>query len=101
MGLPVGPKTMTTRGDLALASIFWGFTLGFGFLVVWGAIKQTMRAKSPWRSIFIILVWGEILTNTIFGIISYLFLTEVLVASFPVLLTIGKFDCCDYVLEWW
>jgi hypothetical protein len=30
-----------TVNDLQLASLAWGFTIGFGFLTTWTAMKQT------------------------------------------------------------
>lgn len=50
---------MTASGDSdqIVASLAVGFTLGFGFLTVWEAIKQTRRSKNPRRSIYIYMVW--------------------------------------------
>jgi hypothetical protein len=61
-------------GDFKLASTAAGFTLGFGLLTVWEAIKQTKALKSPLRSVYIYMVWGEILANLLIGIIAWLFL---------------------------
>lgn len=70
-----GPGVIT-KTDLEIASICWGFTLGFGFLTTWEAVKQTVRSRSPLRSIYIWLVWGEIIVGLAFGIVAYLLLTE-------------------------
>jgi hypothetical protein len=61
-------------GDFKLASLAAGFTLGFGFLTVWEAIKQTREIKSPLRSVYLYMVWGEIMANLLIGIIAWLFL---------------------------
>jgi hypothetical protein len=73
-----GPHTATSRADLAIASVAWGFTLGFGFLTAWTAIKQTqaMKRRHARRSAYIWLVWGELIANLGFGIISFLLLSE-------------------------
>jgi hypothetical protein len=61
-------------GDYKLASTAAGFTLGFGFLVVWEAIKQTRAVRSPLRSVYIYMVWGEIVVNLAIAVIAWLFL---------------------------
>jgi hypothetical protein len=65
-------------GDFKLASTAAGFTLGFGVWCVWNAIKQTRSVRSPLRSVYIFMVWGEIVANLSIGIIGWLFLDGVL-----------------------
>ncbi|RMZ73238.1 MFS multidrug transporter [Pyrenophora seminiperda CCB06] len=74
--------------DYQLAALAAGFTLGFGFLTVWEAIKQTRRNQSPLRSAYIYMIWGEILVNFIIGIIGWLFLNGKLGPTVPVLFSI-------------
>ena len=64
----------TSVNDFKLASLAAGFTLGFGVLTVWTAIKQTMSVKSPLRSVYIYMVWGEIVANFGIGVVGWLFL---------------------------
>ena len=64
----------TTRSDFQLAALAAGFTVGFGFLTVWEAIKQTTRNKNPLRSAYIYMVWGEIIVNVVIAIIGWVFL---------------------------
>src|SRR5690242_3068766 len=64
----------STISDFKLASTAAGFTLGFGFLCVWNAIQQTRAVRSPLRSVYIFMVWGEIFANLCIGIIGWLFL---------------------------
>jgi hypothetical protein len=66
---------MASIEDFQLAAAAAGFTLGFGFLTVWEAIKQTLANKSPLRSIYIYMVWGEIVANLAIGIVGWLFLS--------------------------
>jgi hypothetical protein len=61
-------------GDFKLASTAAGFTLGFGVLCVWNVIQQTRSVRSPLRSVYIYMVWGEIVANLIIAIIAWLFL---------------------------
>lgn len=66
---------MASVQDFQLAAAAAGFTLGFGFLTVWEAIKQTLANKSPLRSVYIYMVWGEIVANLAIGILGWLFLS--------------------------
>ncbi|KAF2022618.1 hypothetical protein EK21DRAFT_51040, partial [Setomelanomma holmii] len=75
----------TSTQDYQLAALAAGFTLGFGVLTVWEAIKQTRRNRNPLRSVYIYMLWGEILVNLIIAIIGWLFLNGVLGPSVPVL----------------
>jgi hypothetical protein len=68
----------TSVEDFKVSGLAAGFTLGFGFLTVWNAIKQTMNVKSPLRSTYVILVWLEIFANLGIGIIGWLILEGVL-----------------------
>ena len=45
-----------TKTDYQVASLAAGFSLGFGFLTAWEAIKQTRRNKSPLRSSYIYMI---------------------------------------------
>lgn len=69
---------MTSKSDIQVASLAAGFTLGFGFLTVWEAIKQTRRNRNPLRSTYIYMMWGEILANLVIGIMGWLFLDGIL-----------------------
>lgn len=60
--------------DYQVASLAAGFTIGYGILTVWTAIQQTMMVKSPLRSVYMYMVWGEILSNMIIAVIAWLFL---------------------------
>ncbi|RDL31408.1 Uncharacterized protein BP5553_09617 [Venustampulla echinocandica] len=75
----------STVGDFKLSSTAAGFTLGFGVLTVWEAIKQTRNVRSPLRSVYIYMVWGEIVANLAIGIIGWLFLDGKLSPTVPVL----------------
>ena len=64
-----------SRADIQIAALAAGFTLGFGFLTVWEAIKQTRRNKNPLRSVYIYMLWGEIVANVVIGILGWFFLS--------------------------
>lgn len=60
--------------DYQIGALAAGFTIGFGVLTVWEAIKQTRRNRNPLRSAYIYMVWGEVMVNIIIAIIAWLFL---------------------------
>ncbi len=64
----------STVTDIQLAALATGFTLGFGVLTVWEAMKQTKRNLNRWKSQYIYMVWGEILANTTIVVVGWLFL---------------------------
>ncbi|KAL4727840.1 hypothetical protein ACLX1H_004530 [Fusarium chlamydosporum] len=74
---------MSSVSDYKVASMALGFSLGFGFLTVWEAIKQTRRNRSPLRSAYIYMIWGEILANVGIGILGYLFLNGIINPGVP------------------
>lgn len=72
-----------TQDDLALASLAWGFTIGFGWLTTWTAIKQTRQIykRLGLRVIcnaYVWMIWLEILVCLIFGIICWLHLKGII-----------------------
>lgn len=69
---------MASKVDYQIASLAAGFTIGFGFLTVWEAMKQTRRNRNPLRSSYIYMMWGEILANLVITVIGWLFLDGIL-----------------------
>ncbi|KAH7169946.1 hypothetical protein EDB81DRAFT_150034 [Dactylonectria macrodidyma] len=76
---------MASTVDIKVASLAAGFTLGFGLLTCWEAIKQTRRNRNPLRSAYIYMLWGEIAANLAIAIIGWLFLDGILSSTVPVL----------------
>ncbi|CZS98729.1 uncharacterized protein RCO7_06419 [Rhynchosporium graminicola] len=78
---------VVTQSDLVIASIAWGFTLGFGFLTTWTAFKQTTEVAKRYgfsrvHSPYIIMIWLEILVCLIFSVICWLHLNGNIPPSF-------------------
>ena len=69
---------MASSNDLKIASVAAGFTIGFGLLTVWEAIKQTKENRNPLRSVYIYMLWGEIASNLAIGIMGWVFLDGVI-----------------------
>lgn len=76
-----------TQDDMNIASLAWGFTLGFGFLTTWTAIKQTRHVSkrhgtSRLNSPYIWMIWLEISVCLSFSIICWLHLKGFIAPSF-------------------
>ncbi|KAK8091302.1 hypothetical protein PG994_000807 [Apiospora phragmitis] len=76
------PETVTTE-DYIIASLAFGFTLGFGWLTTWTAIRQTWhgwkkRGGRVFRSPYIVMIWSEIVVCAGFAILCFLYLEHVL-----------------------
>ncbi|KAH6889866.1 hypothetical protein B0T10DRAFT_403811 [Thelonectria olida] len=82
---------MATTTDIKIASMAAGFTLGFGFLTVWEAIKQTRRNRNPLRSTYIYMLWGEIVANLCIAIVGWVFLDGIISSTIPTLFFILLF----------
>ncbi|KAG9847631.1 hypothetical protein KCU98_g5864, partial [Aureobasidium melanogenum] len=69
---------ITSETDLAIISITWGFTLGFGFLTTWTAIKQTRhmwkRRNGHLNHPYIWMVWAELVSSLALSILCWLVL---------------------------
>lgn len=73
----------TTRSDLVIAAMALGFTIGFGFLTTWTALKQTLSISSRYgveklNQPYVWMIWLEILVCFVFAILSWLRLVEVI-----------------------
>ncbi|CAD6502737.1 BgTH12-05327 [Blumeria graminis f. sp. triticale] len=76
--------TEITRSDLAIASMAWGFTMGFGFLTTWTAMKQTALVHrrygvSRLNSPYIWMIWLEILVCLTLSVICWLHLPRIFI----------------------
>ncbi|KAI1660300.1 hypothetical protein F4813DRAFT_351620 [Daldinia decipiens] len=65
---------MTSNLDIQVSSLAAGFSIGFGILTVWEAVKQTRRNRNPLRSTYIYMLWGEIVANLAILIVGYLWI---------------------------
>ncbi|OCK77459.1 hypothetical protein K432DRAFT_358577 [Lepidopterella palustris CBS 459.81] len=84
-----------TSTDTKVSCIAFGFTLGFGYLTAWDAWKMTAKHRKPLRSMFIWMVWGELVVNLAIAIIAWLFLEGIIKPTFPTFF----FILCLWVIE--
>ncbi|TGJ83385.1 hypothetical protein E0Z10_g5379 [Xylaria hypoxylon] len=76
-----------TENDIIIASIAWGFTLGFGLLTTWTAMRQTRVAYKNTglrvlRNAYILMIWGEIIVCLAFSIICFLHIRRIIPPCF-------------------
>jgi hypothetical protein len=74
---------LVTQNDLLIASMALGFTIGFGFLTTWKAMRQTSQiygryGNSRLNSPYVWMIWLEILVCLAFAIICILHLVAVI-----------------------
>ncbi|KAI9736127.1 MAG: hypothetical protein M1834_001011 [Cirrosporium novae-zelandiae] len=67
---------VVTRADMDIASIGWGFTLGFGFLTAWKVIRQTrtIQSNADLNRPYVWMIWLELIDSAVFSIIVWLHL---------------------------
>ncbi|KAI1346268.1 hypothetical protein F5Y01DRAFT_28614 [Xylaria sp. FL0043] len=76
-----------TIDELVIASLAFGFTIGFGQLTTWTAAKQTWTAYKKQgsrvlKNIYIWMIWGEIAVCLGFAIICFLRIKGIIPPSF-------------------
>ncbi|KAL6410720.1 hypothetical protein AUP68_07152 [Ilyonectria robusta] len=86
-----------TQTDLIIASLAWGFTIGFGWLTTWTAVKQTTRiwrrrGRRVFSNAYVVMIWLEILVCLIFAIICFLHLLGIIPPRFVWLLFGQRLD---------
>ncbi|KAG7424409.1 hypothetical protein Forpi1262_v014430 [Fusarium oxysporum f. sp. raphani] len=90
-----------TEDDIVIASLAWGFTIGFGWLTTWTAMKQTKHIYKRhrlniFRNAYVWMIWLEILVCLIFSIIfttwalQVQFLLQIIINRCSILLTDKK-----------
>ncbi|CAE6448215.1 unnamed protein product [Rhizoctonia solani] len=79
-------ETEVLPRDIKLATLAFGFTIGFGWFVVWHAIKQTRKIRK--RGAYIVMCWMEIIACATLAIVSWLFIIGVIDHSFWIYLAI-------------
>lgn len=70
--------------DIKIASIAWGFQLGFTFLTAVKAATQTLQIWKRTGCVtgYMLLMWLEMLVNTVFGVLSWLYMNGTIPARY-------------------
>ncbi|KAI4678442.1 uncharacterized protein J4E84_008697 [Alternaria hordeiaustralica] len=81
-----------TKADIIIASVVWGLTLLNVILALWLIVKQTKGSRSPLRSVYVWMIWLELIVSFTMGLESFLHLLKYIKPSFAFYFTI---------LFWW
>jgi hypothetical protein len=76
-----------TKTDVIIASIVWGLTLINVAIALYLIYKQTRGARSPLRSIYIWMIWLELVVSFAMGLESFLHLLKFIKPSKTVVQT--------------
>ncbi|KAH9888208.1 hypothetical protein F4778DRAFT_797143 [Xylariomycetidae sp. FL2044] len=81
---PTFVKQPMGERDVMVASIFLGLTICFAIFSAATATRQTIQSirRSRRPGVYILMIWGHWLANNCFGIVSFLYLGDVIKASF-------------------
>ncbi|OCL11093.1 hypothetical protein AOQ84DRAFT_387077 [Glonium stellatum] len=78
--------------DIVIASVIWFLTLVCVAIACWLAYRQTKSSRFPLRSVYVWLIWLELLASLLMGIECFLHLLKYIKPSFVFYLSI---------LFWW
>ncbi|CAI6334885.1 unnamed protein product [Periconia digitata] len=81
-----------TLADVVIASVVWGLTVVFSILAVYLGYGQTIGSRYPWKSIYVWLIWLELIVCFVMGLECFLHLMKIIRPSFAFYFTI---------LFWW
>ncbi|CAN9212700.1 unnamed protein product [Alternaria alternata] len=81
-----------TKADIIIASVVWALTLINVIVALWLIQKQTRGSRSPLRSVYIWMIWLELIVSFVMGLESFLHLLKYIRPSFAFYFTI---------LFWW
>jgi hypothetical protein len=98
-----------TKSDIIIASVVWALTLINVIVALWLIQKQTRGSRSPLRSVYIWMIWLELIVSFVMGLESFLHLLKYIRPS----KWLQRSAICDYtdqstgfafyftVLFWW
>ncbi|KAB2110766.1 hypothetical protein AG0111_0g260 [Alternaria gaisen] len=81
-----------TESDIIIASVVWALTLINVIIAIWLIQKQTRGSRSPLRSVYIWMIWLELIVSFVMGLECFLHLLKFIRPSFAFYFTI---------LFWW
>ncbi|KAL1798790.1 hypothetical protein ACET3X_002827 [Alternaria dauci] len=81
-----------TKADITIASLVWAMTLVNVIIAIWLTLKQTRGSRAPLKSVYIWMIWLELIVSFVMGLESYLHLLKYIRPSFAFYFTI---------LFWW
>jgi ABC-type spermidine/putrescine transport system permease subunit I len=79
-----------TYRSVITAGIILGLTCLFALSAAYIASRQTKAARRPWRSVYIWMIWLEIIASLVIGIECMLYLLKIIRPSFWFYMSICK-----------
>ena len=67
-----------TTTDIIIASVVWGLTLVNVFIAIWFAWGQTKASRSPLRSVYVWMIWLELVVSFIMGLECFMHLLKLI-----------------------
>jgi len=65
-----------TTADIIIASTVWGLTLINVIIGIWLAYEQSKVSRSPLRSVYVWMIWLELVISFVMGLESFLHLLK-------------------------
>ncbi|KAI8942844.1 hypothetical protein NX059_000884 [Plenodomus lindquistii] len=87
-----------TKADIIIASVVWGLTLVNVVIAIWLGISQTKGSRSPLRSVYVWMIWLELIVSFCMGLECFLHLMKLIRPSFAFYFTILFFWCIQVQL---
>lgn len=79
-----------TKQNIIVASIVWGLTLVNVIIAIWLIYGQTRGSRSPLRSVYVWMIWLELIVSFVMGLECFLHLLKIIRPSFAFFFTIRK-----------
>ncbi|KAH7069160.1 hypothetical protein BKA63DRAFT_102191 [Paraphoma chrysanthemicola] len=89
---PKYEKEPITNSDIIVASVVWALTLVNAIIAVWQALSQTKNSRSPIKSVYVWMIWLELVVSFVMGLECFMHLLKIIPPSFAFYFTI---------LFWW
>lgn len=70
-----------TTADVITASVVWALTVVNVFIALWLGLKQTKASRAPLMSVYIWMIWLELLVCFIMGFECYLHILKYIAPS--------------------
>ncbi|KAF2844806.1 hypothetical protein T440DRAFT_547047 [Plenodomus tracheiphilus IPT5] len=87
-----------TKADVVIASTVWGLTCINVILAIYLGIHQTKGSRSPVRSVYVWMIWLELVVSFCMGLECFLHLMKLIRPSFAFYFTILFFWCIQVQL---
>lgn len=86
---PVGPfipahyvPENITKGDFTAATVVWALTVLWAGICSYQSYQQTKQARNAWKSVYIWLVWLEIVASFAMGLQCWIYMFRLIHPSF-------------------